>query len=118
MGSNASSTAKVAEYRRQSSSSLSNNNNKTANMSKVQEALERTAKNETDGMVGCKSRGESKKRQLERKTAFNAKVKERTERKSKISQQWEQHRDQNAPPSHKSFFGRTKHEGPKHWYDD
>lgn len=87
-------------------------------MSKVQEALARTAKRETDGMVGCKSRGESRKRKKERKNQFNAKQKERMERKSKLSQEWEQHRDQNVAPVQKSFFGKTKNEEPKHWYDD
>ena len=90
-------------------------NNET--MQKIQHALEGTAKTETDGLVGCKSRSAAKKREKERKAVFDSKLKDRSARTSKISQQWAAHRDQNAVRSKKSMFGSQKVE-PKHWYDD
>ena len=84
---------------------------------KIQESLDSTAKTETDGLVGCKSRGAAKQRKKERRAEFQLRQKERTERKSKLSQQWEDHRDQNREPRpKKSLFGKKVE--PKHWYDD
>ena len=96
--------------------SLVSNNSETM-MKKIHDALDGTAKCETDGMVGCKNRSEAKKRAKERKSEFQVKQKERLERKSKLSEQWASHRDQNAARAKKSLFGNKKVE-PKHWYDD
>ena len=45
------------------------------------------------------------------------KQKERSERTSKLSQQWAAHRDQNTERPKKSLFGNKKVE-PKNWYDE
>lgn len=85
-------------------------------MKKINDALEGTAKTETDGLAGCKNRGQAKKRTKERKAEFKSKQKERSERTFKMSQQWAAHRNQNADRPKKSFFGKKVE--PKHWYDD
>ena len=89
----------------------------TPTMQRIHEKLEGTAKTETDGMVGCKNRKESKKRKKARQDELKSKQKERSERKLQLSQIWQEHRDQNKERTKKSVFGSKKVE-PKHWYDD
>ena len=89
----------------------------TTKMQRIHNALDSTARTETDGYVGCKSRSDQKKRKKERKAEFESKLKERSDRTSKLSQQWAAHREQNTERPKKSLFGNKKVE-PKNWYDE
>lgn len=86
-------------------------------MKKIEASLDGTAKKDTDGFVGCKNRREANKRSKQRQAEYKNKQKERSERKSKLSQQWTEHRDQNAERPKRALFG-NKRVKPRHWYDD
>jgi hypothetical protein len=107
MGNEASTAVKVAQAKGQF--------NQT--MKKINTSLDGTAKKDTDGLVGVKNRKEANTRRKERESDYKLKQKERTERKSKLSQQWSEHRTQNAEPQKKSVFGRKKQVDTS-WMDD
>ena len=107
MGNDASKAVKAAEAKVQFDRTIK----------KIHQSLDGTARKETDGYAGCKDRREINKRAKDRKVEYKTKQKERTERKSTLSQQWTEHRDQNAARPKKSFFGNKKKVEPKHWYD-
>lgn len=107
MGNDASKAVKAAEAKAQFDTTIK----------KINQSLNGTAKHETDGLAGCKDRREIKKRSKERKIEYKTKQKERTERKSLVSQQWTEHRTQNAERPKKSWLGNKKKVEPKHWND-
>jgi hypothetical protein len=86
-------------------------------MKKINTSLEGTAKHDTDGLAGVKNRKEANKRRKDRESDYKLKQKERSERKSKLSQQWTEHKTQNAEPQKKSLFGRKKQVDTS-WMDD
>lgn len=117
MGNSSSSSGKVAQ----------NEVATSENMRKIQGSLNSTAKEEADGMVGCKNRKEAKKRQKRREEEFEAKQKKRSERTSLISQRWAQHRAQNTVRSERdntsshnkvNIDEAPQVEPQKNWYDE
>lgn len=74
-------------------------------MSQINESLEGQPKSENSGPASKKEMDERRTKRLEE---YQAKQEASAERKSKLSQQWASHRQQNADPApKKSFFSAS-----------
>eukprot|EP00527_Entomoneis_sp_CCMP2396_P009137 CAMPEP_0198137174 /NCGR_PEP_ID=MMETSP1443-20131203/710_1 /TAXON_ID=186043 /ORGANISM="Entomoneis sp., Strain CCMP2396" /LENGTH=88 /DNA_ID=CAMNT_0043798521 /DNA_START=74 /DNA_END=340 /DNA_ORIENTATION=+ len=71
----------------------------------INKSLEGTSKKEDDGLAGCATKKESNQRRKDREREYELKKKERSQRKSKLSDQWKEHKQANKPEEKKSMWG-------------